>query len=195
MRNRALQEFLDAARIAYSARARDPNSVSLVEQVFATLESPAPQSQSDSGRLPVCKYLTDIANPSVSDEPDLRQVMTTFFSIEPTLRWRRRQGDCSGASEGFAENHANAMIVGPGGLEPREGVWLGVSLLGPNVQYPNHRHPPQETYLVMNTGDFRQGRNEWVHVAKGETFYNPHNIPHAMRSNDLPLLVFWVLKE
>ncbi|MBJ6373479.1 dimethylsulfonioproprionate lyase family protein [Sedimentitalea arenosa] len=195
MRNQALQEFLDAAKLAYSFRARDLNSVSLVERVFATLEAPAPQSTSDSGRLPVCQYLTDIAESSASDESDLRQVMKTFLRIEPLLRWRRRQGDWSGASEGFAEKHANAMIVGPGGLEPREDIGLGVSLLGPNVRYPDHRHPPEETYLVMSAGDFRQGQLDWVHLAGGETFYNPHNIVHAMRSSDLPLLAFWALKE
>ncbi|SMX48770.1 hypothetical protein MAA8898_04084 [Maliponia aquimaris] len=87
------------------------------------------------------------------------------------------------------------MIVGPDGLEPRDDVWLGVSLLGPNVQYPDHRHPPEEVYLVMSPGDFRQGLNAWVHVARGETHYNPHNIVHAMRSADRPLLAFWALKE
>ena len=34
MRNQALQEFLDAAKIAYSLRAHDPNSIALLEQVF-----------------------------------------------------------------------------------------------------------------------------------------------------------------
>jgi quercetin dioxygenase-like cupin family protein len=87
------------------------------------------------------------------------------------------------------------MIVGPDGLEPRDDVWLGVSLLGPNVQYPDHSHAPEEIYLVISPGDFRQGRKEWVHVAKGETYYNPHNIVHAMRSTERPLLAFWALKE
>lgn len=121
--------------------------------------------------------------------------MEKFNAIEPALQWRPRQGDCTGASENFWDNHANAMIVGPGGLEAREDVSLGVSLVGPNVRYPDHRHPPEETYLVISPGDFRQGRQEWVHVAEGETFYNPHNIVHAMRTSDLPLLVFWALKE
>jgi hypothetical protein len=82
------------------------------------------------------------------------------------------------------------MIVGPGSLEPRQDVWLGVSLLGPNVRYPDHRHRPEETYLVISPGDFRQRRRECVPVAEGETFHNPHNVVHAMASSDRPLLAF-----
>lgn len=195
MRIQALEELLGAARTTYYGRARDQKSISLLEQVFDALETPAPQSQFESGRLPVCRYLSDISLSLDSDDSDLRQLMQAFMAIEPALQWRRRQGDCTGASEGFSENHANAMLVGPEGLELREDVWLGVSLVGPNVRYPDHRHLPEETYLVMSRGDFRQGRNEWVHVANGETFYNPKNIVHAMRSSDRPLLVFWALKE
>lgn len=193
MRNQALQEFLDAARTAYLSRARDAKSLSMLEHAFAALEISAPQSEPNRSRLPVCQHLEKMAEPSDSDATDLQRLMQIFMSMEPALQWRLRQGDYTGASEGFAENHANAMIIGPDGLEPRDDVWLGVSLLGPNVRYPDHRHPPEETYLVMSPGDFRQGRGEWVHVTKGKTFYNPHNIVHAMRSSDLPLFVFWLL--
>lgn len=194
-RNQSLQEFLNAAKKAYLSRAFETNSVRSLSQIFAALETPALQSDADSGRLPVCHHLDKIAAHSNSLSTDLQLLMRKFNAIEPALRWRPRQDDCAGASENFRENHANAMIIGPGGLEAREDVWLGVSLVGPNVRYPDHRHSPEETYLVISPGDFRQEHQEWVHVAKGETFYNPHNIVHAMRSSDRPLLVFWALQE
>lgn len=193
MRNQSLQEFLNAAQTAYLSRASDSNSVRSLNQIFAALETPAPQSNAASGRIPVCHYLDEIAAHTNSFPADLQLTMEKFSAIEPALQWRPRQGDCTGASENFWENHANAIVVGPNGLETREDVWLGVSLVGPNVRYPDHQHPPEETYLVVSPGDFRQERQEWVHVGKGETFYNPPNIVHAMRSSDLPLLVFWAL--
>lgn len=192
-RDEFLQDFLNATKTAYLSRATEPDFAGSLNKIFATLETPAPHANATSGRLPVCHCLDEIAAHTSSFPADLQRVMEKFSAIEPALQWRPRQGDCTGASENFWENHANAMIVGPGGLEAREDVWLGVSLVGPNVRYPDHRHPPEETYLVISPGDFRQEREDWVYVGNGETFYNPPNIVHAMRSTDLPLLVFWAL--
>ncbi len=172
MRNQSLQEFINAAKTAYLSRASESNSVRSLNRIFAALETPAPQSNAVSGRIPVCHYLDDIAAHSASLSADLQLLMERFNAIEPSLRWRPRQGDCTGASENFGENHANAMIIGPGGLEARENVSLGVSLVGPNVRYPDHRHPPEETYLVISPGDFRQGRqsgSRWQRVKPSTT--------------------------
>lgn len=195
MRNQSLQDFLDAAKPAYLSRASDPDSIKSLNHIFTALEKSAPQSESVGVRNSACRYLDEVAANSGSLTVDLQLLMEKFNAIEPALQWRPRQGDCTGASENFWENHANAMIVGPGGLETREDICLGVSLVGPNVRYPDHRHLPEETYLVISPGEFRQERRDWVQVAMGETFYNPHNIVHAMRSSDLPLLVLWALRE
>lgn len=165
-RNKSLQEFLNAAKKAYLSRASETNSVRSLNQIFAALETPALQANADSGRITVCHYLDKIAARSNSLSADLQLLMEKFNAIEPALQWRPRQGDCTGASENFEENHANAMIVGPGGLETREDVWLGVSLVGPSVRYPDHRHSPEETYLVISPGDFRQGQQEWVQIGR-----------------------------
>jgi quercetin dioxygenase-like cupin family protein len=85
------------------------------------------------------------------------------------------------------------MIVGPGGLEPRHDVWLGVSLLAPGVRYPDHTHAPEETYLVLSRGTFRQNDGPWFEPGIGGSFYNPPGILHAMRAEDEPLFAFWAL--
>lgn len=86
------------------------------------------------------------------------------------------------------------MIVGPGGLEDRHDVWVGLSLLAPGVRYPDHRHAPEEIYLVLTDGQFRQGEREWFTPGVGGTFYNEPNILHAMASSpDAPFLAIWCL--
>jgi quercetin dioxygenase-like cupin family protein len=85
------------------------------------------------------------------------------------------------------------MIAGPGGLEERDDLWLGVSLLAPHVRYPDHTHPPEETYLVLSEGDFMQGADNWMTPGIGGSLYNPPGILHAMRSGDAPLLAIWAL--
>jgi hypothetical protein len=87
------------------------------------------------------------------------------------------------------------MIIGPGGLEERSDIWLGVTLMAPHVRYPDHNHTPEEVYLVMSPGAFRQGEGEWFSPGIGGSFYNVPKIKHAMRSTDTPLLAFWALRN
>ena len=89
--------------------------------------------------------------------------------------------------------HANGMVVGPGGIEDRQDLLLGVSLLAPHVRYPNHSHAPEETYLVFSEGEFMQ-EDEWFSLGVGGSFFNPPGIKHAMRSGAKPLLAFWALR-
>lgn len=196
IRDQALQSFLDAAKRAYDAQAKDPRSVHSLARIFGDLVQVGAQRAPVGHRLPVCRFLHDVANPDSFDDPALRLLMEKFRALEPNLIWYQREGNWDGASPNFADNHANALLVGPNkGLEQRVDVWFGVTLVGPDVRYPDHRHSPEETYLVMSEGDFCQGRHDWVHVSTGGTYYNPHNIIHSMRTGAKPLLVFWALSE
>ena len=85
------------------------------------------------------------------------------------------------------------MIVGPHGLEPRDDVWVGVSLLAPAVLYPDHRHLPEEIYLVLSKGYWRQESDAWLQPGIGGIVYNPPDIVHAMRSGEAPLFAIWCL--
>jgi len=66
-------------------------------------------------------------------------------------------------------------------------------LLAPGVEYPDHRHPPEEGYLVMSGGDWRQDHGEWVRRDPGDTVHNVPDIWHAMRAGEAPLLALWML--
>jgi hypothetical protein len=72
---------------------------------------------------------------------------------------------------------------------------IGVSLMAPNLQYPDHRHPPAEVYYSLSPGSWRQGDGPWVTPGIGGLIYNPSNIVHSMRSSDVPLLAIWCLSR
>jgi len=93
----------------------------------------------------------------------------------------------------FANGHANATLIGQGGLEERDDVWVGISLMAPNIEYPEHHHAPEEVYLVMSPGHWRQDRGEWFEPGIGGLVCNTPNILHAMRSGSAPLLATWCL--
>lgn len=131
--------------------------------------------------------------PKVPSQPGLSRLIERFRTLEPRLQWRRKTTADTSASENFDEGHANAMIIGPGGLEERSDLWLGVTLMAPNVRYPDHDHAPEEVYLVLSPGEFRQGDGDWFSPGVGGSFYNLPGIKHAMRSGSAPLLALWAL--
>ena len=79
------------------------------------------------------------------------------------------------------------------GLEDRDDITIGVSLLAPHVRYPDHRHAPEEIYLVLTPGRFQHGESEWFEPGPGGTLHNIPNIRHAMASGDVSLLAIWCL--
>ncbi len=189
----ALQRFLDAALNSFAQRADGPRAQASIARCAKALANPGKISDAQGCRLPVCSHLDTVADPALMTAPDLVEVLKAFNALEPNLTWRRRAGDMTAASANITDGHANALITGPGGLERRTDVWLGASLLAPHVRYPDHTHPPEETYLVLTEGEFQHGDSDWFTPGQGGSFYNTPGIRHAMRTGDAPLFAFWLL--
>jgi len=191
-RDAALQSFADAALAAFAEVAPGPEARVSLRRIADALATPALRRDRPGSRLPVCAHL-DAALAVETGRPSLRRLVDAFRAIEPDLEWVRRASFDETASANFVDGHANAMILGPAGLENRRDVWFGVSLLAPHVRYTDHSHAPEETYLVLSDGDFRQGDGDWFTPGVGGSFYNTPFITHAMRSGDAPLFAFWAL--
>lgn len=192
-RPHALQTFLDSLRDELETVRAGKAARRCIERVFSALERPRPSERKETVRLPACSYLKEALENVRSAGPPLADIATRFENLEPHLSWTRRAKADASASGNFADGHANAMIVGPNGLEPRDDVWVGVSLLAPHVRYPDHHHAPEEVYLVLSKGKFRQSDNDWFEPGIGGSFYNVPNIKHAMASGDAPLFAVWCL--
>src|SRR3546814_14319672 len=80
------------------------------------------------------------------------------------------------ASDNWPEGHANTLLVGPRGLEDRNDLSIGASLLAPQVRYPDHRHAPEEVYFVLSPGRFQHGASDWFEPGIGGTLSNEPNI-------------------
>ncbi|MFC3074356.1 dimethylsulfoniopropionate lyase [Shinella pollutisoli] len=192
-RSEALQDFLDAALAAFDEAAQDPRSRRSLARIAANLEAPQPERADIARRLPVCDRYLDGVLSTRTGRPALDRLIGCFGALEPRLEWKPRGGDAGSASENFAAGHANTMIVGPAALESRRDVWLGATLMAPDVRYPDHDHAPEETYLVLSDGEFMHGDSSWFSPGVGGSFYNPPGIRHAMRSTDRPLFALWAL--
>jgi quercetin dioxygenase-like cupin family protein len=194
-RSYVLQNFIDCVETFFaSPEHAAPPVRHIAERIFSTLrEARTEPVNIAAARLPVCSFLGDaVANAGGATEPTIK-LAGAFANLEPALAWTRRKG-WENESAAFAQGHANTMIIGPGGLEPRDDVWIGASLMAPNTRYPDHSHPPEELYAVLSGGEWRQAENPWFEPGVGGVVHNTPGIVHAMRSGDKPLLAIWCLR-
>lgn len=185
-----LQSFLTSAEGAIRNRSGSDDRVRLAaERIFSSLETASTcAGEHKAARLPVCDHLPK----AFEQARAVGSVVDAFARLEPQLTWNRRVG-AEKHGQGFLNGHANATIVGPEGIEIRRDVRIGVSLMAPHTRYPDHHHPPEEFYLVLSRGEWRQASDPWHQPGIGGLVYNPPDIVHAMRSMDSPLLALWFL--
>lgn len=144
-------------------------------------------------KLPVCAYLSEAFEVAkFSNDESVVWLADSLSSISDELLWECRGGPKTDNS--FFNGHANANILGAEGLEQRDDLWVGVTLLAPGVQYPLHRHPSDEIYIVLSEGDWLKEERSWFSPGIGGIVHNDSNVLHAMRSTTkLPLLAIWCL--
>lgn len=189
-----LQNFLD--RLEASIVGNEAASAAAVQaagRIFTALrDRVAAPNAVQAARLPVCRHLAPAFAAARQGPAAARDLAAALEALEPSLAWRRRAGaEAQGGA--FADSHANTMIVGPAGIEPREDAWVGVSLVAPGVTYPDHQHPPEEIYSVLSSSEWRQRADAWIRPGIGGIVYNPPGIVHAMRAGSQPLLAVWCL--
>jgi quercetin dioxygenase-like cupin family protein len=188
----ALTDFLAALRGALREALPDASEF---RNVLSRLEAAMPERQAISeirpSRRPACDCLPP-CYAALADAPDaLSQLSLAFQALEPSLPWVSEVG--KNAPEGLREAYADAMIVGPGGLAESDALEIGVSVMASHRTYPDHRHPPEELYIALSEGEWRQNADPWVSPGMGGLIYNPPGITHAMRSGDKPFLAIWCL--
>lgn len=193
-REKTLEHFINTLETAiYSKRFEKPRIKLVVDQVFAELRKTVGcEDNQKPSRLPVCKHLDMAFFQSRKGPKEIVNLTDALISIEERLKWKIRGGEPLEYPE-FYDGHANAVIIGHGGLEIRKDLTIGVSLLAPETIYPKHRHLPEEIYIVLADGKWMQGDSVMALKTSGELIHNPPNIWHAMESLKFPLLAIWCL--
>lgn len=191
-RSPVLQNVLDRLHGAILAGTSPASpAAQAAARIFGALESPSAPGDQQPVRLPVSTYLDDALTTARSASPAIASTAAALAELEPSVTWARRAG--AEADPAFADGHSNTTLVGRNGLERREDVWVGLTLMAPGTRYPDHRHPPEEVYVVLSPGEWRQEDGPWFEPGVGGIIYNPPDILHAMRSGPAPLLAAWCL--
>ncbi len=142
-------------------------------------------------RQPACGYLPACFAELEKRGGNLGKLAAALREIEPHLNWNNQAERRK--SPALAKNYADSFIVGPGGFVPSDDIQIGVSVMAPHTTYPDHRHPPEELYLVLSQGEWRQNADPWHEPGVGGVVYNPPDIVHAMRADAKPLFAIWCL--
>lgn len=163
LRSPDLQMFLTRAEaVIRRGSGADQRMRAAAERIFTALQAPSTQGEPrGTARLPVCHHLPTALQQVRGQPGPVGALADAFAAIEQRLHWTVRAGAAT-QGELFLNGHANATIVGSDeGLEIRPDVRIGVSLMAPNVRYPDHRHPPEEIYVVLSDGQWRQASGPW----------------------------------
>lgn len=165
----------------------------LIEEIFSALVVPAPSGGAAPATVPACEHLDDGLANARRQDGEVGTVASALADLAPRLCWRRKLG-AKDAPPDFDARHGNALVVGADGLEVRDDVRIGVSLVTPGTRYPDHQHPPEEIYFALSPGEWRQQDGPWHAPGPGGLVHNPPDIIHAMRAMDeAPLLAVWCL--
>ena len=193
-RGEHVEDFIEALKAAFmSSRELTPAIDHFLARLYEGLAAPVRHEKLQSQQLPVCDHLASAYKVARSGPPEIARLASALEDIASTLAWKVRASGGPHSSINWPDGHANAVIIGAGGLQQRGDVMIGASLLAPDVRYPDHNHPPEELYMVMTPGRFQHGGSPWYDLRPGQTFHNVPNIKHAMASGDSPLLAIWTM--
>ena len=193
IRDSHLQQLLDVSEriIAASGNAR---AVAAGTRVFGSFaRRTGTRSGVTPSRLAASSQPLDAALAGLVARPSpLPELGAALAALAGGLSWYRRK-NAEAVGQPFFDGHANAMLVGPGGLEQRDDAWVGVTVMAPQIVYPDHDHPPEEVYIALSPGEWWNADMEWTEPGPGGIIYNPPGILHAMRAGEGPLLALWFL--
>ncbi|MCM2551544.1 transcriptional regulator [Burkholderia glumae] len=187
-----ISTFIEIARHLFRSTSLPSAGRDVAARVFERLRVPSDDQVRHRARYPACDWL-DLALATVTaHSAEMGAVARAIKSLEPQLGWSRRTSGSHGSPR-YIEDHVHGMICGPGGAESRYDIQLGFSLMAPHTRYPDHHHPPEEAYVLLTPGEFRQQGGEWFDPGIGGGIHNePHHV-HAMRSGKTPFLAIWSL--
>jgi len=193
-RDAKIEIFYDFTEAAIAKRAETcANAGPAAKPVFDALRTTVgEQGNFAPERLPVCDALESALHLAIAGPAPIPELAAALNNLSPRLQWKRRNSSSPDGTN-FYDGHANALVAGPGGLEERDDVWIGISQLAPHVRYPDHRHHPEEVYVSLAGGAWWNANMDWTTPGPGGLIYNEPNVLHAMRPEAQPLLAIWCL--
>jgi quercetin dioxygenase-like cupin family protein len=129
----------------------------------------------------------------------LPPVRPALAALAPHLAWTQNPNYRARPPHArFLHRYGYAVLFGRD--DPRapplvrhDNLAVGLLLLGPDNEYPRHRHPAEEIYLPLSGAAlWQRGAEAWRTVAPGTPIHHPPDLPHATRTGAAPLLALYL---
>jgi hypothetical protein len=95
------------------------------------------------------------------------------------------------ASANFERDHAHAILAGPGGIEERSDLRIGLTVMGPYTRFPDHEQTDPRVVVALSEGEFQSDGSCWFREQVGSSLFYPPGRQFAMRCTASPLLILW----
>ena len=93
----------------------------------------------------------------------------------------------------FLEKYGWTELIGLRGPIASDRIACGFLFLGPQIEYPRHRHEAEEVYAPLTGQTLWQRNNQdWAYRAAGLPIYHAPRMPHAMRTETVPLVALYL---
>lgn len=141
--------------------------------------------------LPVLHWLPEVGGP---DNGAIGRVVRHLQSVNAMLDWRQTYNMADFGAH-FLERYGWTELIGARGPVAHDKLACGFLLLGPDIEYPGHKHEAEEIYVVLSgTALWRCAEQCWSERRPGTVIHHASNVPHAMRTRDEPLLALYLWK-
>ena len=142
--------------------------------------------------LPVVRVLEETGGESPAFSTRL---LAALRAATPLLTWRQTY-PVEQMGKHLAQNYGWTEFVGPRGLVPGSEVSCGILLLGARTHYPSHAHEAEEIYVPLSgRAHWQQGTGAWLLRPPGALIHHARDVPHAMRTEDEPLIALYLWRS
>lgn len=129
--------------------------------------------------------------------PGTRDLLAAFVNERITRKWEQSYTKADGVvGDDMLSGYGFAEVIGTLGPFVSTRVRAGVGVWGPWIDYPAHRHQPEEVYVVLGgSAEFHiEGRATRLCRA-GEAVHVTPLLTHGFRTLAEPLAVFYIWRS
>lgn len=159
-----------------------------LDTILSGIRTATPSTWRDPESRSACRLLPALLASAAHLDHRLAEYLQIFVGA---LRWTQTY-ERGPVSETFFDNYGHAALVGPDGPAVHAEIKLGILVLGPGEDYPDHAHPAGEFYLILaGHPEWRIGSGHWHSRRPGDLIHHPSEIPHATRTRCDGLLALY----
>ncbi|MEM9499531.1 MAG: dimethylsulfonioproprionate lyase family protein [Pseudomonadota bacterium] len=159
-------------------------------RLLANRPPPEPARRPVPNDLPVTAWLPVAADNAPDDMVNLVRLLA---GLAGRFSWQQTY-TAADLGHAFLDKYGWSLLVGPGAPVECKTLLVGVMLLGPDLEYPVHRHSAEEVYLVLSgRASWQIAGSGWEIRTPGHVIHNPPWQPHGVRTDQgQPLLLGFV---